>query len=121
MTALDYRPPRRDDFQDYTSYDGAWKQWVADEMIRTRNMAIERMAHLDRCIDELKEAVAMLVKRMRGEEIDEAEARGAAEVKKRQAAFFKGIASGLESWFGKAALFGLGAGAVTFLTKVVGL
>lgn len=121
MTALDYRPPRRDDFQDYTSYDGAWKQWVADELIRTRNVAVERMTHLDTCIDELKEAVATLLKWMRGEEITDAEARGAAEVKRRQAALFKGLVSGLESWVGKAALIGLGGGAATFLWKVVGL
>lgn len=111
MTApRDHSPPNRQDYETYTAYDAAWKQWMSDQI-----------AHLHWCIDEAKDTARQLLTWMRGEELADAEARGALNTKRRQIAFVTGIVSGAESLLGKALLVGLGAGVVGFLTKVVGL
>jgi len=112
MTAAAQRLPfpHREEYGDYTSYDAARWQWLA-----------ARLWHNEDCLDEVKQDVKVLKDRVAREELEEAMATGAMDVKKRQMAFFTGLINGIESWVGKAALIGIGGGAVAFLTKVVGL
>lgn len=108
--ARDHQPPRRQDFDTFTTYDAAWKQWMVDQI-----------THLHWCIDQARDTAGQLLTWMRSDELADARQEGAAGVKRRQVALLTGLASTAESLLGKAVLVGIGGGAVTFLIKVVGL